>query len=135
MQVVKILAASIKKKEIPRTKVPCSFLLYQEKKKPIGNQFQSPLQWGTTVRHLHAVSLETPSYAVQYTPRHTRERLRCHHWQRTNSSLCQRPLELACGSGGARARVPGGRFGAEVVPEIGVVEKEFRVGVSRYGSA
>eukprot|EP00983_Pelagomonas_calceolata_P024390 767500-Pelagomonas_calceolata.AAC.1 len=36
---------------------------------------------------------------------------------RINSSLCRLPLELARGAGGACVGA-GGRFGAEVVPEV-----------------
>eukprot|EP00983_Pelagomonas_calceolata_P074303 1152506-Pelagomonas_calceolata.AAC.1 len=48
-----------------------------------------------------------------------------------NPILCWWPMELARGAGEARVRVPGGRFGAEVVPEVGAVEKVFRGGVSQ----
>eukprot|EP00983_Pelagomonas_calceolata_P071935 1151456-Pelagomonas_calceolata.AAC.2 len=74
------------------------------------------------VRHLHTEPLETPR-VLEHTPGETQERLRPHHWQWINSSLFWWPLELARSTGGARARVPGGIFGAEVAPEDIAVEK------------
>eukprot|EP00967_Tisochrysis_lutea_P024567 scaffold28234_cov19-Tisochrysis_lutea.AAC.1 len=87
------------------------------------------------VRHLHGVSLETPSYA-QVRP----AILRSGRGLTPGSGLTAACAGdhyswLAAYIGGVRARVPEGIFGAGVVLGAGAVEEVFRGGVSQHGSA